>query len=267
MLPATMSRLRITFLGTGTSQGVPMIGCDCAVCRSDDPRNQRLRCALLLETDEGNLLIDTPPDLRTQALRANLRRVDAVLITHTHTDHVMGMDDLRRFSDLKDAALPIYGSAVACERLKQIYPFVFDDQPKRAPYLRATLHPLEAGRTVDLLGCRLTPVTLPHGRMPTFGYLIEQNGELKLAYLNDCKDVPAEALARSRGARIMVLDALRYREHPTHMCLDEALAVARRACAERVYLTHMTHDIEHAALSAQLPASVALAYDGLTVEA
>ncbi len=261
-----MSKFRVTFLGTGTSQGVPMIGCDCAVCRSEDPRNNRMRCSIYIETDAGSMLVDTTPDLRTQALRSNLRQVDAVLMTHTHTDHVAGFDDLRRFSDLANVEIPIYASPATCAEVRRMFPFVFDGPPKKAPYLRARLCPLEINKPVESIGCRVTPVNLPHGRMTTTGFLFEQDGAVKLAYLNDCKEVPEDVLKQSIGARVMVLDALRFREHPTHMCLDDALAVVRRAKPARAFLTHMTHEIEHGKVSAELPESVALAYDGLVVE-
>jgi phosphoribosyl 1,2-cyclic phosphate phosphodiesterase len=252
--------VRITFLGTGTSHGVPMIGCDCAICQSTDPRDQRSRTALYLEMDDGlKVLVDAGPDLRTQALRFNVRRVDAVLLTHAHADHVMGLDEMRRFNALSGGAIPIFGQASSLADVRRMFSYVFeDDAPKGGGIPALTLNPL-AG-PFCLGRAEIVPVPVPHGPWTVLGFRIG-----RFAYLTDCNKVPDDAAAALAGVEDLVIDALRHRPHPTHFTVAQAVAAARRIGAERTWLTHMCHDLGHAKTCADLPAGVTLAHDGLVV--
>ena len=256
--------MRLTFLGTGTSFGVPQLGCDCAVCRSRDPRDQRTRVGAAVETDSGAvLLIDTPPELRLQLVRAHIDRVDAVLYTHGHADHTHGIDDLRAITARRDAHLPMYGAADTLGDLEAKFSYIFDDTIQPLP---GTTKPqgrairVAAGDTVKVADVNVTAVPVPHGAVTVFAYRIGP-----LAYVTDAKTVPDDALALLRGARVLVVNALFRRPHPTHLSLPEALRVATEIGAERTYLTHLTHDNFHADLEAELPAGVAPAFDGLTI--
>lgn len=256
--------MKLTFLGTGTSFGVPQIGCGCRVCRSGDPRDARTRTGALVETAGGTrLLIDTPPELRLQLVRANIDRVDAVLYTHDHADHTHGVDDLRAVSVRRDEALPVYGAADTLERLAHRFAYVFDASLRPLPGTtkpEGRLHALEAGVPVAIGDATVTPVAVPHGRVTVFAYRIGP-----LAYVTDAKSVPPAALSLLQGARVLVLNALFRTRHPTHLSIPEAIATARLVGAERTYLTHLTHDNLHADLEAELPPGVHPAHDGLTV--
>ncbi len=252
--------MEFLFLGTGTSTGVPMIGCDCEVCRSNDPRDQRLRCAAVARTQGATVLIDAPPDLRAQALRAGLRKIDAVLFTHAHTDHVMGFDDLRRFTDA-EGNLPVYGDAHTLARLRQAFDYAFDPSCKYPGYLHAIPHIIAGPVTVGPL--TFQPVPVPHGRFTTNGFLIHEAGCPKLAYLPDCSDVPPPAREVLRKVPVLVIDGLRERPHPSHLSVSQAVEVAADLGAEQTYLTHIAHDFLHARREPTLPPRVRLAYDGL----
>jgi phosphoribosyl 1,2-cyclic phosphate phosphodiesterase len=235
--------VKLTFLGTGTSFGVPMLGCGCEVCRSADPRDKRTRVGALVETNAGtHILIDTPPELRLQLITAGVDRVDAVLFTHDHADHTHGIDDLR---------------AITVRRA-----YIFDD---RRP-LVGTSKPEGRAQVVApnetfLVGdIEITAIPIPHGPVTVFAYRIGP-----LAYVTDAKSVPPEALDRLRGASVLVINALFRTEHPTHLSIPESLLVARAIGAERTYLTHLTHDNFHADLEAELPRGITPAFDGLTV--
>jgi phosphoribosyl 1,2-cyclic phosphate phosphodiesterase len=255
------SVVRVRFLGTGTSHGVPMIGCDCAVCRSDDPRDARLRPSILVETDDGlQVLVDTTPDLRAQALRAGLQRVDAVLFTHAHADHIMGLDEVRRFNLLSRAPMPVYADAHTAQELRLTFRYVFTPDAPRGggvPDLRLfTLGgPFCVGRQ------EIQPVPLRHGRWQVLGFRFG-----RFAYLTDCNAVPDASLALLEGLDSLVLDALRRKPHPTHFTLDEAIVMARRIGAKRTWFTHIAHDLPHAATCAALPAGMALAHDELVLD-
>ena len=256
--------MKLSFLGTGTSFGVPQIGCACAVCRSEDPRDKRSRVGALVEDSGLRLLLDTPPELRLQLIAAGVDRVDAVLYTHEHADHTHGIDDLRAISVRRDGALPIYGPPETLESLARRFPYIFDAAMKPLPGTskpEGFAQPLEPGATVTIGHLDVTPVALPHGRIRVYGYRIGP-----LAYVTDAKDLPDDAIATLRGARLLVLNALFRTTHPTHLSLGEAVDVARRIGAPRTYLTHLTHETAHAALEAALPAGIAPAHDGLTVE-
>ena len=256
--------MKLTFLGTGTSYGVPQIGCHCETCRSADPRDRRTRSGAVIETDGGaRLLIDTPPELRLQLTSAGIDRIDAVLYTHEHADHTHGIDDLRAISQRRGAAVPIYGPAATLASLAKRFPYIFDEAIKPTPGTNrpeTLVHPLAPGLAVRIADTEVLPVAVPHGPMPVLGYRIG-----KIAYVTDAKALPAETLAQLRGARVLVLNALLRTEHPTHLSISEAVETARRVGAERTFLTHLTHENRHADLEAELPSGVQPAFDGLTV--
>ncbi|MEX2182325.1 MAG: MBL fold metallo-hydrolase [Gemmatimonadaceae bacterium] len=256
--------MRLTFLGTGTSFGVPQIGCGCAVCRSDDPRDRRTRVGAVVESRQQRLLIDTPPELRLQLIAAGVDRVDAVLFTHEHADHTHGIDDVRSISVRRDGALPMYGPPETLASLTRRFPYIFDPTMKPLPGTskpEGFAHPLEPGVTVRIGDLDVTPLSVPHGPMRVYGYRIGA-----LAYITDAKTIPDEVVAQLRGVRVLVLNALFRAAHPTHLSVAEAVAVARKVGASATYLTHLTHESSHAALSASLPEGVHAAYDGLSVE-
>jgi phosphoribosyl 1,2-cyclic phosphate phosphodiesterase len=257
--------VKLTFLGTGTSFGVPQLGCGCEVCRSTDPRDKRTRVGAAVETDGGAvILIDTPPELRLQLLDTNITRVDAVLFTHLHADHTHGIDDLRAITARRDAHLPMYGSAETLAGLAQKFDYIFDDRILAAPgSSKPQGRPiaLAPGVPVRIADVEVTPVTLPHGPVTVYGYRIGP-----LAYVTDAQSMPDAAIDVLRGARVLVINALFHRPHPSHLSVAEAISAARRIGAERTYLTHLTHESFHAALEAELPAGIAPAYDGLSIQ-
>lgn len=256
--------MKLTFLGTGTSFGVPQIGCGCTVCRSEDPRDKRTRVGAVVEDAGLRILLDTPPELRLQLIAAGIDRVDAVLFTHEHADHTHGIDDIRAISVHRDGALPMYGPRETLDGLARRFPYIFDAAMKPLPGTskpEGFAHPVESGVVTRIGHLDVLPVEVPHGRIRVFGYRIGP-----LAYVTDAKELPESAVAQLRGARVLVLNALFRTSHPTHFSIGEAVEAARRIGAERTYFTHLTHETSHAALTAQLPAGVAPAYDGLTVE-
>lgn len=258
-----MPELTITFLGTGTSLGVPMIGCDCRVCRSPDPRDRRTRASLHVATPECAWVIDTGPDFRAQALRENVRRVDAAIYTHSHTDHIMGFDDLRPFC-FGRRELPVHAAPETMRDLERVFRFAFDGSARWPGYM----HPLP--RVIDgafqLGATELTPIPVRHGRAQVLGFLFRRRGEALAAYFSDCKEVPGEARAQLRGVRHLIIDALRHEPHPTHMNIGEALALAREIAPGQTWFTHLSHDVAHEEVERTLPPGVRLAYDGLKIE-
>lgn len=255
--------LRLTFLGTGTSVGVPMICCDCAVCRSSDPRDNRTRASIFLETPEGNYVVDTGTDFRSQCLRENIWKVDAVLMTHSHTDHVMGFDDLRRFAFARGGRMSVYASAETMADLERVYQFAFRNPNPSPGYLKPVPHiicgPFSLGKTL------ITPLPLPHGDSETYGFLFSRNRRKLLAYLSDCSAVPDDVARRIEGVELLVIDALREKPHPTHLSVAQAIETAQRVRAERTLFTHLCHELPQSAEST-LPPNVGIAYDGLKID-
>ena len=260
MLARFMGDFTFTFLGTGTSQGIPMLTCDCAVCRSADPRDRRTRAAAYVETPECAWVVDTGPDFRQQALRENIRRVDAVVLTHAHTDHIMGFDDLRVFCH-GGKVLPVFGSEATLAQLRQSFAFAFDGKNRWPGYLNPEARPVDGA--FRLGETEIVPLPVPHGRMTTYGYLFIRGGRPLVAYLSDCKAVPDEVRAQLAGVDTLILDALRHREHPTHMNLAEALDTAAAIRPRLTLFTHLCHDLGHVETEAALPANVRIATDGM----
>jgi phosphoribosyl 1,2-cyclic phosphate phosphodiesterase len=253
---------QLVFLGTGTSVGVPTLGCDCCVCRSENPRNKRMRCALALGLPQGNLLIDTPPDLRTQLLREDIGLIHAVAYTHEHADHLFGLDDLRIFPYFLQTAMPLYCEPCVENRIRRSYDYAFDDRkqhlhPGAVPHLEIVpigLNPF------SVLGATILPIRLLHGRLPVLGFRIGD-----IAYCTDTHDIPEESWPRLSGLRVLILDCLRPRPHPTHLSLEAAVDWAQRIGAEHTYFTHISHELEHEATNELLPPGMELAYDGLRI--
>jgi phosphoribosyl 1,2-cyclic phosphate phosphodiesterase len=247
--------LDITILGSGTSTGIPVIGCDCPVCRSTDSRNRRTRCSALLSYAGHNILIDTSTDLRWQALREDIRHVDAVLYTHSHADHLHGVDDLRGFNRRSKTPIPLYGSTRTLERVRDNFNYIFDDieNPGYVPQLE--LFPVE--ESFALFGQRITPIPLYHGRMQAFGYRCGP-----LAYLTDCNEIPAASLELLAGLELLVLDGLRFKPHTTHFNISQAVQIANRIGARKTLLTHLSHEVDHPRHNPQLPDGIEFAYDG-----
>jgi phosphoribosyl 1,2-cyclic phosphate phosphodiesterase len=250
--------LQITFLGTGTSHGVPMIGCECSTCRSDDPRDSRLRPSLLVRAGDGTtLLVDAGPDLRAQALTHRIHRVDAIVFTHGHADHILGLDDVRRYNSLMGSSMRLFGDALTLEEIKRMFAYAFDSNtPQGGGIPQLNLIEVHGPFTVGSL--RVEPVPIFHGKRQILGLRLG-----RFAYLTDCSAIPESSWALLGGLEIVVIDALRRKPHPTHFSLDEAVAASRRIGARQTYFTHMCHDLPHAATNAALPESMALAYDGL----
>jgi phosphoribosyl 1,2-cyclic phosphate phosphodiesterase len=276
--------VRFTFLGTGTSAGIPCLGCDCATCNSTDPRDNRTRTSGMVQwTDatgqERVVMIDAGPDLRQQALRHRLQRLDAILFTHNHVDHTFGLDEVRRFNITMDGPIEVFAETHTLAHLRRVYAHIFDRQSNIQDSFVATLiaHELDPSRTLDLWGMRFTPIRLLHGHLPVLGYRIEPvshalapaadpaNPWWPMAYCTDVSGIPPESWAPLEGVRTLVLDALRHRKHPTHFTLGQAVGVAHRIDAAQTYFVHMAHDLPHEQTQAELPEGMSLAWDGLVL--
>ncbi len=255
--------MEVIFLGTGTSQGVPIIACDCAVCTSADPRNRRARCSIHVVMGGLHIQVDAAQEFRVQCLRYGVRQLDLFILTHGHADHVSGMDDLRRFCDLRGGrALTVYSTGEGMSRVEAIYPYAILERPVVRGYPAFQL--VEMPPAIELEQGTIRSTLLPHGGMNVLGLVFEERGSgAKFVYYTDCKHVTAEALGLAKGAQAVVLDGLRPREHPTHMNIAEAIEAAHQIGAPVTYLTHLTHEIDHDPFEAGLPGGVRLAYDGL----
>jgi phosphoribosyl 1,2-cyclic phosphate phosphodiesterase len=270
--------MRFTFLGTGTSAGIPTIGCDCDVCTSTDERDKRFRTSGLIEWidpagHERAVLIDAGPDLRQQVLSAGLKRLDAILFTHNHVDHTFGLDEVRRFNIVMGKPIDVFANAHTLEHLGRVYQHIFEPGKNVQKSFVASLiaHEITGEHPIDLFGLRFTPIDLLHGRLPILGFRIEPVSSLSapdwlpLAYCTDVSGIPTESWAKLTGLNTLVLDALRPRKHATHFTLDEAVTVAERVEANRTFFVHMSHELAHQETNESLPESINLAHDGLTL--
>ncbi len=249
----------ITLLGTGTSNGIPVIGCDCAVCTSADPRDRRTRTSALVRLGDNNLLIDTSTELRAQALANRVRRVDAVLMTHAHADHTGGFDDLRRFNELQEQHLPVYANSQTSSMLRERYAYTFTDMfPFYGGKPDLILHEIDG--PFDLFGHEIIPVPVLHGRLPVTGFRFGD-----LAYVTDAKEIPDSSLDLLHDLDVLVLNGLRERSHPTHLSFSEAVEVVQAVRPCRAYLVHLSHETSHANAETLLPGGVEVAWDGLVI--
>ncbi len=253
--------MHVTFLGTGTSAGIPVIGCGCPVCTSEDTRDKRLRCSALIEIDGLNIVIDLGPDFRQQLLRENVTDVDAVLITHPHRDHIGGLDEIRALNFINQKPVDIYCNEFSETGIRELHPYVFKatDYPylPRLEFRRIEDEPFKIGNI------QLTPIEVMHADMPVLGFRIHD-----FTYITDAKTISEEELAKAKGSKVLVLNALRYEEHYSHFTIPEAIAIAQRIGAERTYFLHMNHQAgTHEELQASMPDGIFIAYDGLKIEA
>jgi phosphoribosyl 1,2-cyclic phosphate phosphodiesterase len=250
----------LTVLGSGTSMGVPTIGCSCAVCRSSDPHDRRTRPSIMLSYNGHHVLIDTTPDFREQALREKITQLDAVLYTHTHADHILGIDDLRPLSyHHKLGKLPLYATTANCQFLRNMFRYIFEANYKFGGLPQVELIPMDGA--LDLFGAHFEPVTVIHGETPILGFRFGS-----AAYLTDHSSVPAESLEKLRDLDILFLDALRHKPHPTHSSVEQSLEIVAQVKPKRAFFTHICHDLPHEATNAALPAGVQLSYDGMKLE-
>lgn len=251
--------MRITFLGTGTSHGVPMIGCDCPVCHSTDSNDKRTRSSVVVESNGTSLLIDTTPELRLQVLRENIRQIDAVLFTHAHADHVFGLDDVRRFNDLSGRPMPCYGSSATLATIRRAYEYVFVPTQLGGGKPSLDLLPVDGQFTVD--GVDVLPVKVMHGKLHILGYRIGS-----FAYLTDVSRIPEQSMSLLHDLNVLVIGVIRHQPHETHFCVNQALEVVQELQPKRTYFTHIAHRLGHEETNATLPPHVRLAYDGLKID-
>jgi phosphoribosyl 1,2-cyclic phosphate phosphodiesterase len=251
--------IHITVLGSGTSSGVPTIGCTCDVCSSADPRDKRLRPSILLQYDGRNVVVDTTPDFRQQVLRAGLTRLDAILYTHAHADHILGLDDVRPFNFRQRESIPVYGTEATLDALQRVFCYAFDEK------VESMVPKLDLRRMdetpFDVFGVEFTPIRVLHGKGVVYGFRFGQ-----AAYLTDHSEIPEESKAQLQGLDVLFLDALRHRPHPTHTTLARAVELAEELQAKRAFFTHMCHDLQHERTDAMLPPHIRLAYDGLEID-
>lgn len=261
--------MRVIILGSGTSQGIPIIGCKCKTCTSENPKDKRLRVSAYIEIKQGELksersfklLIDTSSDFRQQMLRNKLDDADAVLYTHHHVDHIMGLDDIRQINQLHKKAVDIYGNRQTLGRIRQSFSYIFDPKTYRGGGIpNVVLHTITL-KKFKIRGIQIIPIKYFHGKMIVYGYRIGD-----LAYMTDCSKIPDSEFEKLRNLKVLVLDALRYRAHPTHFSIDEAVEAARRINAKQTYFIHMTHDLLHDETNSRLPKDIQLAWDGMEIK-
>lgn len=256
--PEPSPRLTVTILGSGTSSGVPVIGCDCPVCRSDDPHDRRDRASILLNWSGHNVVVDTGPEFRLQVLRENVRSLDAILVTHEHADHIYGLDDVR-FYTLNGGSMPLYADRRTVDYVRSVFPYIFDGSHTKGTFRPSIVTHCVTG-AFELFGETVIPIPVLHGSMPILGFRVRD-----FAYVTDCSAIPPESENMLRGVETLVLGALRHRPHPTHFSLNQAIEAARRIGPRMTYFTHIGHELQHNATNTSLPAGFALAYDGLTI--
>jgi phosphoribosyl 1,2-cyclic phosphate phosphodiesterase len=254
-----MPSLKLTVLGSGTSMGVPTLACHCAVCESTDPHDKRTRPSVLLAYGGHNVVIDTTPDFRYQALRAHIDHLDAVIYTHAHADHILGLDDIRPYNVKQKGIVPIYASAETLALLRRQFAYIFDETPSESSLPLIELHPIDG--PFDLFGTKIIPVPAMHGSQPVLGFRIGSVG-----YLTDFSRVPDSSKALLGGLDHFILDAMRYVPHPTHSTIEQSLALVRELKPKHAWFTHICHDVGHEETNARLPENVRLAYDGLEFE-
>lgn len=259
--------MKVTFLGTGTSQGIPIVGCKCPGCTSENPKDKRLRVSVFIESNVKindkplRILIDTSPDFRQQMLVNNITDIDAILYTHYHIDHIMGLDDIRQINQLHKKSVDIYGNKETLERIKQTFSYVFDPNTYRGGGIPDVSLNEITPEPFSVAGLEIIPLEYYHGPGMIFGYRIG-----RFAYMTDCSKIPEQEYEKLKELDVLVLDALRYRPHPTHFSIDEAVKAAQKIGARQTYFTHMTHDVVHDEVNARLPKGIELAYDGLSFE-
>ncbi|MCI0337662.1 MAG: MBL fold metallo-hydrolase [Acidobacteria bacterium] len=254
--------MRITFLGTGTSVGVPMIGCGCRVCTSDDPRDKRLRTGLMIENENQRLIIDISADFRQQALREKIDRLDALLITHCHADHVFGLDDIRPLN-FRHGPIPIFASESTWRQLRKVFYYIFNSNHIGGGLPQVIPHTIVCD--FEVCGLMVTPLPVIHGNTEVTGFRLS-DGRSEIAFVTDCNLIPKESLEKMRGLDLLIIDALRYKPHPTHLHVEQTLAYIAELKPRHALLTHIGHDIKYADAGRDLPDSVELAYDGLKIE-
>jgi phosphoribosyl 1,2-cyclic phosphate phosphodiesterase len=253
------SPLNITVLGSGTSVGVPTIGCHCDVCTSTDPHDNRLRPSILIGYEGRNVLVDTTPDFRTQALRAKIGHIDAIVFTHSHADHIMGLDDVRPFNFHQKERIPIYASAQTMDSIQRCFQYVFEDVVRQTHIPKLETHIID-GAAFDLFGLEFLPIPVLHGKQGIYGFRFGG-----AAYLTDHSEIPESSMEQLRGLDVLFLDALRHKPHPTHSTVERSVKTVERLAPRRAFFTHISHDLPHARTEAQLPPNIRLAYDGLEI--
>ena len=254
-----MSLMKITILGSGTSCGIPMIGCECEVCRSNNPKNKRLRSAAYVQTAEGAFLIDVGPDFRQQALKHDIKRVDALFITHAHADHIAGLDDLRIFNFIQGGSIKIFGLPHILKEIRERFDYCFNPPQIGGGVPQLELIPVEESFTLN--GTNITPIPVMHGRLPITGWRFDD-----FSYVTDASVIPKESMKKLEGTQVLVLNALRHNPHSTHISLSEAVEYARKIKPEMTYFTHISHQLEHWSTNRALPPNARLAYDGMVID-
>ena len=249
--------MEIEVLGSGTSMGVPMVGCDCRVCRSNDVKDNRTRTSVIIKKDDVQILIDTSADYRQQMLRAGIKYLDAVIYTHFHVDHILGMDDLRSLNLIHRKSIPIYASPNTLQIIKKVFAYAFTEASKVSDIPRISANEIDSA-PFEIKNIVVTPIPLWHGRLPIYGFRIGD-----FAYCTDVSEIPGESYPLLENLELLILGALRYKPHPTHFTIDQAVREAQKISAKRTYFTHISHGVLHAETEKQLPENVKLAYDGL----